>query len=278
MPADYSHVHVDPLVISTLESSTYLSLARRDQFDFGVLKHHRMTGGILFGPPGTGKTLVAQAVAKKSGFRMLSISSGDIFQKHWGEDEKMIRAAFALARRLHPCILFIDEADGLFGVRRDDDKRHARSMLSEVLREWDGVSPEGKRNNPFVLLATNLPWDIDPAVLRRAPVRIMMSMPSQDHRKEILKILLGNETLADDLSVDVVASLTRSFSGSDLKSLCVAAAVNCVREQVPNKNGVYANTRTIRRRHFDLALRYIRPSGSDKSVLKKHEAFQKNGL
>ncbi|KAK5999177.1 Outer mitochondrial transmembrane helix translocase [Cladobotryum mycophilum] len=176
--------------------------------------------------------MLAQAVARKSKLHLLSISSGDVFQKAWGGDEKVIRAAFKLARRLHPCIMFIDEADGMLGNRKEDDKKH---------------------HNTFVLLATNRPWDVDPAVLRRAPVRVLIDKPTIDQRKEILKILLREETLSNDLTIDFIATRTRSFSGSDLKSLCVSAALRCVQQQMPDDNGHYPQERVLYKGHFEFA-------------------------
>lgn len=232
-----------------------MSLVRRSEFKYGVLQRNRLTGAVVFSPPSTRKTLASQAVARKCRLNMLSISPGDIFHSCWGDDEKAIRAAFGLTRKLYPCIMFVDEANGILGKRREDDKKFVRSMLSEFLREWDGAA-EGRDRNPFVLLATNMPWDLDPAVLRRAPVRILIDVPSLEDRKGILRILLHDEKLAEGLTIDLIASLTRSFSGSDLKSLCVLAAMRCVQEQQPDENGKYPEERELCRRHFDCAFRY----------------------
>jgi len=206
---------------------------------------------------------------------MLTVSSSDIFQRYWGDDEKAISAAFRLARRLHPCIMFVDEADGLLGKRQDDDKKYVRSLLSEFLRQWDG-SLEGSENNPFVLLATNMPWDLDPAVLRRAPLRILIDLPKFQDRKGILGILLGDEKLEEGLTVETLAKSTRSFTGSDLKNLCVSAAMKCIQEQEPDENGEYQHQRILRRSHFDYARLYIKPSGSNILMLKRLSEFQAN--
>ncbi|KLU92336.1 hypothetical protein MAPG_11282 [Magnaporthiopsis poae ATCC 64411] len=275
VPDDYSHVYLAPAVIAALETNIHLSQVRWGEFGYGVLQRNRLTGAVVFGPPGTGKTLVSQAVARKCRLNMLSISSGDIFHENWGADEKAIRAAFGLARRLHPCIMFVDEADGILGKRREGDKKFVRSMLSEFLREWDGAL-DGRDRNPFVLLATNMPWDLDPAVLRRAPVRILIDVPSLEDRKGILGILLRDEKLGEASMVDRVAGLTRSFSGSDLKNLCVAAALRCVQEQQPDGNGKYPERRELCMRHFELALRYVKPSASDKFMSRRLRDFQRN--
>lgn len=218
--------------------------------------------------------MIAQAMAKKNGISMLSISSGDVYQKNWGEDEKVIRAAFSLARKIHPCVMFVDEADGILGSRRDDDKKHITSMLNEFLREWDGASA-GRHRNPFVLLSTNMPWNIDPAVLRRAPLRIPMNLPTMEHRKEILKILLCEETLGDDISIETLATFTRAFSGSDLKNLCVNAALNCIEDQMRDDTGTNEAKRTLCKCHFDLAFTYVKPSGLNRSYARRFQEFNR---
>lgn len=254
-------------------------MTRADQFDYGVLKDNRVTGGMLFGPPGTGKTLLAQAVAKKCRLNMLCISPGNIFGCHWGDDERAIRSAFGLARKLHPCLMFVDEADGILGRRQESDKKYVRTMLSEFLREWDGAATDtNRRRNPFVLLATNMPWDIDPAAVRRAPVRILIDVPTLKEREGILNIMLREEKLGSDVTTELIARLARSFSGSDLKSLCVSAAMRCVQQQKPDEQGVYEKKRVLERRHFDFALRYVKPSASDIFMSRKLVEFQRNTI
>lgn len=278
VPEDYSHVHINPDTIMALETNIHMSLARRSEFSYGVLQHNRLTGAVIFGPPGTGKTLLAQAVARKCRINMLSISSGDIFHKCWGDDEKAIRAAFGLARKLYPCIMFVDEADGILGKRREDDKKFVRSMLSEFLREWDGGAVEGRDRNPFVLLATNMPWDLDAAALRRAPVRILIDAPSLEERKGILNVFLRDESLGGDITIDRLASSARGFTGSDLKNLCVSAAMKCVQDQEPDENGKYPEKRELCRKHFEFAFRNVKPSVSDIFMSRKLREFQRNTI
>ncbi|KAK3385638.1 P-loop containing nucleoside triphosphate hydrolase protein [Podospora didyma] len=276
-PDDYSNIYISDNTIQVLESNLYMSILRPDEFDYGVLKNNRVTGGMLFGPPGTGKTLLAQAVAKRCQLNMLCISPGNIFGSKWGDDERAIRAVFGLARKKHPCLMFIDEADGILGRRQENDQKYVRTMLSEFLREWDGAATdENRRRNPFVLLATNMPWDIDAAAVRRAPMRILIDVPTRDERIGILKILLKEEKLGDDVSIELLARLTRSFSGSDLKSLCVSAAMRCIQEQREEENDSHEGRRVLWRRNFEFALRYIKPSASDKFMSMRLAEFQRS--
>lgn len=276
-PADYSHICVNQAALEVLESTLLLSVTRPDQYEYGVLKKNRVTGAILFGPPGTGKTLLVQAVARKCGLRLLSISASNILDSLWGSAEKNVRSIFRLARKMHPCLVFVDEADGILAKRRSDEKTtYLRTMLGEFLRHWDGAfGDEEKSRNPFVLLASNTPWDIDPAALRRAPVRIYLDLPTFEERKGILEIMLRDETLGPDVSIDMLARLTRSFSGSDIKNLCVSAATRCLQEQQQDEHGKYEEKRVLLKRHFDFALRFVKPTATDLTLMRKMAEFQR---
>ncbi|KAK1726892.1 hypothetical protein CaCOL14_006484 [Colletotrichum acutatum] len=246
---NYRDIFIDPSIINKLEQVTSLSLLRPKAFSCGVLKGNKVTGSILYGPPGTGKSMLARGMAKQSGFNMLSISTSEVWQKCHGEDEKMIKAIFSLARKLYPCIVFVDEADAMLGARKAGEKRHIRSMLNQFLMEWDGLITDTRA--PFVLLATNRPFDLDPAVLRRAPVQIHLNIPTQEERTGILGLLLEGETL-QHINTDHIAKLTPNYTGSDLKNLCVMAATNCVNSQLRD-----TTERILTREHFYTAIQTI---------------------
>ncbi|KAF4534967.1 ATPase family aaa domain-containing protein 1-a [Lasiodiplodia theobromae] len=266
---DYRDIFVDPLTIQKLENVTSLSLRKPKAFGHGVLRSNRITGAILYGPPGTGKSLLCRCLARQSNMNMLVVSAAEMWQKCWGDDEKVIKAIFSLARKLHPCIVFIDEADAMFGVRKGGEQRHIRSMINQFLMEWDGLATDVKA--PFILLATNRPFDLDPAVLRRAPVHIHMDLPTTDERLGILKVLLKGEKLGSDIDAGKLAKMTPRFSGSDLKSLCVQAALECVGEQSDD-----TDVRVVERRHFMSALQSIRATGMTKTTAAQYEKFEKH--
>ena len=117
-----------------------------------------MTGLLLFGPPGTGKTLVVRALAREAGTRMLAIAPSDVMDMYVGEGEKLVRAVFALARRLAPCIVFLDELDALFGARsghRDSGGAAAhRGVLTEFMQEMDGLRSAAAGQGVVVIGAT----------------------------------------------------------------------------------------------------------------------------
>lgn len=200
---------------------------------------------------------------------MLAISTSEVWQKCHGDDEKMVKAIFSMARRMHPCIVFIDEADGLLGERKAGERRHIRSMLNQFLMEWDGIM-SGKES-PFILLATNRPNDLDPAVLRRAPARIVFNLPTTMERMGILRLLLKDEKLGPDINITTLANMTPQYSGSDLKNLCVTAATECIGEQ-----DVDTKIRVLTRQHFLSAMQTVKATGLGKGREQDMENFQNN--
>ena len=138
-----------------------------------------------------------------------------------GEAEKLVKAVFSLARRLSPCVVFLDEIDALFGARtasRDGGGAATahRGVITEFMQEMDGLK-SSKDDGVIVIGATNRPFDLDDAVLRRLPRRLLVDLPGEKERAEILKILLREETLDSDVTAEALAKKTESFSGSDLK-------------------------------------------------------------
>jgi len=137
-----------------------------------------------------------------------------------GEGEKLVKAVFSLARRLSPCVVFVDEIDSLFGARMSSRETGGalahRGVITEFMSEMDGLR-SNSQDRVIVIGATNRPFDLDDAVLRRLPRRLLVDLPGEKERKEILKILLREESVAEDVDLDVIAKRTRDFSGSDLK-------------------------------------------------------------
>ncbi|KAL7412815.1 P-loop containing nucleoside triphosphate hydrolase protein, partial [Mrakia frigida] len=200
-----------------------LPLLFPEAFSTGILKNHSTSGALLFGPPGTGKTLLVRALAKESGARMMSIQPSDVMDMYFGEAEKLVKAVFKIARRLAPCIIFVDEIDALFQARTGgggtggDSAR--RQMLTEFMQEMDGLnsSAENREKGLILIGATNRPQDLDEAVLRRLPRRLLIDLPGVPEREAILRILLRTENLGPDVDLKQLAKDTPSYSGSDLK-------------------------------------------------------------
>jgi SpoVK/Ycf46/Vps4 family AAA+-type ATPase len=184
-----------------------------------------------------------------------------------GEGEKNVKAIFSLAKKLSPCVVFIDEADAIFGSRHSHSTRTAhREIINQFLKEWADLT-----TTAFIMVATNRPFDLDDAVLRRLPRRILIDLPTRDDRLEILKIHLEGEVLAPTVSLESIADQTNLFSGSDLKNICVSAALACVREENADaakaksagEEYQYPEKRLLEERHFAKALEEISASISD---------------
>lgn len=198
---------------------------------------------------------------------MLAITPAEIWHTFVGQTEQAVKGIFSLARKIHPCIIFIDEADALFPSRRSDDQRWTRNMFNLFLSEWDGLMTD--LTSPFVLLATNRPCDLDPAVLRRAPVQIHLDIPGAKERAGILGVLLKDESLGPDVDISKLVELTPHYTGSDLKNLCVAAAIACVQEQSKD-----TWSRILMERHFLSALGTIGATKMNKAVKSQVRRFK----
>ncbi|TID24075.1 putative transporter [Venturia nashicola] len=273
----FKDIHVAAETVDAVRTLTSLSLSRPDAFSYGVLASDNISGLLLYGPPGTGKTLLAKAVAKESGSTVLTITGADLNNKWVGESEKTVKAMFTLARKLAPCVVFIDEADAILAARKGAAYRV--DTLSQMLLEWDGMRDPGV----FLMVATNRPFALDEAVLRRLPRRVLVDLPVKEDREAILKIHLRNEQVDDSVSLSWLAEQTPFYSGSDLKNVVVSAALACIKEemeakQAAEKNGdaefKYAEKRTLSERHFKVALGEVSASISDDmSSLKEVKRF-----
>ncbi|XP_075484306.1 uncharacterized protein LOC142524287 isoform X1 [Primulina tabacum] len=210
-----------------LQELVMLPLRRPDLFNGGLLKPCR--GILLFGPPGTGKTMLAKAIAHEAGASFINVNMSTITSKWFGEDEKNVRALFTLAAKVSPTIIFVDEVDSMLGQRtRVGEHEAMRKIKNEFMTHWDGLlTKPGERI--LVLAATNRPFDLDEAIIRRFERRIMVELPSVENREMILKTLLSKEKV-EDLDFKEIATITEGYSGSDLKNLCITAAYRPVRE------------------------------------------------
>ncbi|KAI4340902.1 hypothetical protein MLD38_025696 [Melastoma candidum] len=211
----------------SLQELVMLPLRRPDLFKGGLLKPCR--GILLFGPPGTGKTMLAKAIANEAGASFINVSMSTITSKWFGEDEKNVRALFTLAAKVSPTIIFVDEVDSMLGQRTQVGEHEAmRKIKNEFMTHWDGLLTK-TGEQILVLAATNRPFDLDEAIIRRFERRIMVGLPSIENREMILKTLLSKEKV-ENLDYKEIAAMTEGYSGSDLKNLCMTAAYRPVRE------------------------------------------------
>ncbi|KAK4350907.1 hypothetical protein RND71_030220 [Anisodus tanguticus] len=198
----------------SLQELVMLPLKRPDLFNGGLLKPCR--GILLFGPPGTGKTMLAKAIANEAGASFINVSMSTITSKWFGEDEKNVRALFTLAAKESPTIIFVDEVDSMLGQRtRVGEHEAMRKIKNEFMTHWDGLLTK-PGECILVLAATNRPFDLDEAIIRRFECRIMVGLPAAENREKILRTLLAKEKV-EDLDFKELAAMTEGYSGSDLK-------------------------------------------------------------
>jgi vacuolar protein-sorting-associated protein 4 len=175
---------------------------------------------LLYGPPGTGKTHLAKALAKEANRSLFIVSASDMMSKWVGDGERLVRLLFEEARKSRPAIIFFDEIDSVCGNRdryTSTTSCHV-NQKSELLVQMDGANHD---NSGLLFVgATNLPWEIDPAFLRRFEKRIYVPLPDDAARKRIIQLQLGNS--AGELEVrdwNYIVKKTEGFSGSDIKKL-----------------------------------------------------------
>ena len=183
-------------------------------------------GVLLYGKPGTGKTLIAKAIAGEAGVPFISMSGSEFIEMFAGLGASRVRKLFEKARKLSPCIVFIDEIDAI-GSRRTSGsgaESENNQTLNQLLVEMDGFKTE---ETIIVLAATNRPEMLDKALLRpgRFDRQITIPAPDKKGRLEILKIHSKDKKIADDLDLESIAEDTAGFTGAELANILNEAAI-----------------------------------------------------
>jgi len=190
-------------------------------------------GILLFGPPGCGKTLLAAAVATEIDANFYSIDAASIMSKWLGEAEQNVAKLFGSARKSSaegkPAIVFVDELDSLMGQHQNEVGGEIR-VRNQFLKEMDGIVDKGKNLHVYVIGATNKPWDLDWAFIRRFQKRILVPLPDHHTRLMMLKLYTGNLQIARDVDLHELARLSEGFSGSDIRDVCQAAQLSLIGE------------------------------------------------
>lgn len=242
-----------------VEEAVLWPLQQPEFFSSELLKGSR--GLMLFGPPGTGKTLIAKAIASQGAARFFSISASSLMSKWLGEGEQLVKTLFKVASFLKPSIVFLDEIDAILSKRgSSDDSGGARRLKTEFLVQLDGAGSDS--DGIVIICATNLPWEIDDAVLRRIRQKIYVPLPDKNARLQILKSHARKGGVIqfglDEQDFDTVAEITDGYSGSDLKKLSQQSMMIVIREL--KRNSTNTNQRKITIADYQAALKEIRPS------------------
>ena len=223
-------------------------------------------GVLLHGPPGTGKTRLAQAVANESDASFFTINGPEIMGSGYGESEKRLREVFEEASRSAPAIVFIDEVDSIAPKRDRVPGEAEKRLVAQLLTLMDGLEA---RANLVVIAATNRPDALDEALRRsgRFDREIVIGVPDQNGRREILGIHTRGMPLGEHVDLDEMARTTHGFVGADIAALTREAAIEAVRRVMPR---IDLDERTIpqevldelyvSREDFLAALKRTRPS------------------
>jgi transitional endoplasmic reticulum ATPase len=223
-------------------------------------------GVLLHGPPGTGKTLLARAVANESAANFFLINGPEIMGSAYGESERRLREIFEQAAQAAPSIIFIDEIDSIAPKRGQVTGEAEKRLVAQLLTLLDGIEP---RQNTVVIAATNRPEALDEALRRpgRLDREIVVGVPDEPGRREVLGIHTRGMPLAPDVDLDDLARRTYGFVGADLAALCREAALEAVRRIMPRINLAEATIPTeildalsVELTDFNNALKRVQPS------------------
>eukprot|EP00871_Galdieria_phlegrea_P004913 jgi/Galph1/5422/GphlegSOOS_G4034.1 len=208
-------------------------------------------GVLLYGPPGTGKTLLARAVANRTDACFIRVIGSELVQKYVGEGARMVRELFQMARSKKACIIFFDEIDAIGGARFDDgaggDNEVQRTML-EIVNQLDGFDARG---NIKVLMATNRPDTLDPALMRpgRLDRKIEFALPDLEGRTHIFRIHAKSMNCERSIRFELLARLCPNTTGADIRSICTEAgmfAIRARRKTVTEKDFLEAINKVVK--------------------------------
>jgi proteasome regulatory subunit len=192
-------------------------------------------GVLLYGPSGTGKTILAKAVAASTDSTFIQIVGSELVQKFIGEGAKLVKDIFKLAKEKAPSVIFIDEIDSIASERVDigtSGEREVQRTFMQLLNEIDGFDP---LDNVKIIGATNRIDILDSAIIRpgRLDRLVHVPIPEEEGRKEIFKVHTKKMNL-NNIDFRKLVSLTNSFSGAEIKSVCTEAGYFAIRDNRTN--------------------------------------------
>ena len=226
-------------------------------------------GVLLYGPPGTGKTLLAKAVANGSEANFILIKGPELLNMFVGESEKGVRKIFEKARQAAPTIIFFDEVDSIAHKRgMEFGEKVTERMVNTLLSEMDGLQ---ELNDVLVIAATNRPDMIDPALLRpgRFDRVILIPVPDEKSRLEILKVHTKGMPIAKDVNINELSKGTTNYTGADIEALCREAAILALRKD--------KNAKEVKMDNFKDALKKVKNS-VDSEDMEKYKRIEEDYL
>ncbi len=236
-------------------------------------------GILLFGPPGCGKTLLAAAVANEIEAEFIIVDAASVMSKWLGEAEKNVAKLFSSARGIseqgRPAIIFIDEVDSLLGIRSHEVGGEVR-VRNQFLKEMDGIMDKGKNYHLYVIAATNKPWDLDWAFIRRFQKRILVPIPDFETRIELFTMYTAQLDLSQEVDLKELARSTEGFSGSDIRDICQSVRMEVIRELFESGRAAdkEAKPRPVTMEDFKRILRGRKPSVSAEMVASYERWFE----
>lgn len=202
-----------------------LLLPRQYPVLFARLRIQPARAMLLYGPPGTGKSMLARAVANEIDAAFFETSCAQLISRWVGESEKLMNTLFASAHRAAPSVLFLDEVDSIASSRETGKTSSLadQRLTNQLLLEMDAALQAEAL--VFVLAATNLPWQLDPAVLRRFAKRVYVGLPGLEARRQMFVDGLGETCSLHPEEYDDLAQRTDGYSGSDIRHIVAEAVV-----------------------------------------------------
>lgn len=269
----------------TLLESMYYPRKYPNFFPVGFAPFRRI---LLYGPPGTGKSSIVRAMAghvfgDDESAVFAELTSSDFLSSYFSESEMRVRQIFAEAC-MHdgPVILYLDEIDSLARSKSGSECDTTRRIKNELLRGLDAVQDA---SNVWVIASTNVPWDLEVAVLRRFERRMHVPLPDAEDRRAMMMFYLGTRDCASSsttiaIDLDEAVARTAGYSGSDLRSVCRYAELAAVRELIdrapsmPEHEKLSARPRAVTQNDILLSLDKISKS-VDSGTIENHEEWKR---